>query len=76
MPRYFFDVHDGLDVVDRTGTELNGIDDAKREAVILAGSLLSELGSDFWNRTTWSVDIKDEGGALLFTLRFEAEFPS
>ena len=42
MPRYHFNVLDGVAEYDETGTEMAGIADAKREARRYADSMLSD----------------------------------
>ena len=43
MPRYFFNIHDGNDLIDRDGTELRDEAQARAEAVHLAGRCIAEL---------------------------------
>jgi hypothetical protein len=45
MPRYFFHVMDGHASIDAEGTELNGIREARAQAVQTAGQILSEKRS-------------------------------
>ena len=73
MPRYFFHVHDGSSIKDKEGTELPDIFAAQEEAIHLSGELLREMGGKFWNGEEWSLDVTDEAGRILFTLRFSAE---
>ena len=73
MPRYFFNVHDGSSTIDNEGTELPDIFAAQEEAIHLSGELLREMGGKFWNGEEWSLDVTDETGRILFTLRFTAE---
>ncbi len=73
MPRYFFHVHDGSSTRDHEGTELPDIFAAQEEAILLSGELLREMGGKFWNGEEWSLEVTDEAGRILFTLRFTAE---
>jgi hypothetical protein len=73
MPRYFFHVHDGTSTLDTEGTELFDIFQAQEEAIRLSGALLSELGGKFWDGEDWSLEVTDEAGRGLFTLRFSAK---
>jgi hypothetical protein len=73
MPRFFFHVHDGTSIRDDEGTDLPDIFAAQEEAIRLSGALLGEMGGKFWNGTEWSLEVTDEAGRLLFTLRFVAE---
>lgn len=77
MPRYFFHVDDGALVPDTDGTNLASIDEARSEAVSLAGSMLNDLDGRFWDhRTPWTLHVTDEDNRLLFSLHFGAEVPS
>ena len=73
IPRYFFHVHDGNLTRDSEGTELPEIYAAQEEAIHLSGELLREMGGKFWDGAVWSLNVTDEAGRILFTLRFSAE---
>ena len=73
MPRYFFHVIDGTSVRDEDGTELPDIYVAQAEAIRLSGEVLRDMGARFWDGTEWRLEVADEGGRVLFTLRFSAE---
>ena len=68
MPRYHFNVYDGVTLTDQEGTELADIDVARHEGVRLASELLrlgagrEKLGED------WRVEITDGGGMILFRI--------
>lgn len=70
MPRFHFNVHDGEDLPDRTGTELADWQDARLEAIRIAGAILRgdpgriALGED------WRMEVTDETGLMLFRLDF------
>jgi hypothetical protein len=53
VPRYFFHVHDSVDLLDNDGTELAGPDEARVQAVVTAGELLRDVGGRFWNSPEW-----------------------
>jgi hypothetical protein len=72
MPRYFFDIHDGVHDVDNEGTELHGIDEARRQAAKMAGRLLSDNAQKFWSGDEWKITVRDERDLVLFTLIFLA----
>lgn len=73
MPRYFFNIMDGNTERDDEGTELPDIYTAQDQAVRMSGELLRDMGAKFWNGTEWKLDVLDERGEILFTLRFSAE---
>jgi hypothetical protein len=58
MPRFFFHVADGKDILDTEGTE---------------GELLRDLGGKFWNRSEWQLRVQDEAGAKVCTLTLSAD---
>ena len=68
MPRYYFDARDGTELIDKTGTELAGLDAARVEAAQLAGRLLLDDPAEFWRTAKWQVRVRGEEGEILFTL--------
>lgn len=73
MPRYFFHVTDGYSTRDDEGTELPDIYTAQDQAIRTSGELLRDMGGEFWNGTEWKLEVTDEQGQTLLTLRFSAE---
>ena len=72
MPRYFFHVRDSTNMPDETGTELTDDDAARAEAIVLAGSLLKDLGGEFWTGSDWLMHVVREDGSQLCELEFSA----
>lgn len=70
MPRYHFNVYDGVDMPDEDGTELPGLVFARREAIRLAGSLLEEGAGDILPGSEWRMEVTDGTGLVLFRLDF------
>ena len=68
MPRYFFNVNDGLNITDDVGLECASVDAALREAVRYAGSLLQESGNRLGLGDTWSLEVTEEGAASTFCI--------
>jgi hypothetical protein len=73
MPRYFFNVHDGKDLYDKEGTELAGIGEARDQAIRTAGEIIKQNGHTVWNGSPWQMNVIDEAGSAVFTLRFSAD---
>ena len=48
MPRYFFHVIDGKEMLDTVGTVLAGEAEARAEAIVVSGEMLKDLGGAFW----------------------------
>jgi hypothetical protein len=70
MPRYHFNIHDGVSSLDEDGTELPDIDAARRQAAQLMGQLLRDDPDMFWNGEEWRLDVTDDRGLVLFSLLF------
>ena len=73
MPRYFFHVKDGKDMPDHEGTELAGIAEARHQAVTAAGEMIKHQDDTVWNGSEWRMNVTDEAGRHVFTLRFAAD---
>lgn len=58
MPRFFFDVHDGINVIDDVGQDLPDLEAAKAEGIRIAGGF-----------ATRSAMLCEGGGALLVAIR-------
>ncbi|WP_334161221.1 DUF6894 family protein [Phenylobacterium sp.] len=72
MPRYHFNVEDGRSIPDPEGTELPGLESARREAVRMAGRLMEDDPAHFWSTGAWSVVVTDDADRTLFILDFRA----
>lgn len=72
MSRYFFHVHDGVDLRDEIGTELPDLGAARAEAVRYASDCLRSTKADFWTGQDWTMQVADKHGLLLFSLTFSA----
>ena len=55
MPRYFFHVIDGKEIIDNEGTVLAGVDEARAEAIVVSGEMLRDLGGKFWGNGQWQI---------------------
>jgi hypothetical protein len=73
MARYFFHITNGHHLSDETGTVLDGIRSARREALLTAGEILCGDGEVFLNGNDWTMRVTDEAGTPLFTLRIAIE---
>jgi hypothetical protein len=70
LPRYFFHVHDGVDIRDLEGTEFPDITAARKEAIIAAGMAITEMGDKFWIGEFWRMTVTNADGLVLFELHF------
>ena len=73
MPRYYFHVIDGREIIDNEGTELAGLREARVEAIHLAGSILRDEGDKFWKGEEWHMNVTDASGLSVLKLRFSAD---
>jgi hypothetical protein len=73
VPRYFFHIRDGKDIHDTDGVELAGVAEARHQAVATAGEMIRTDGHTVWNGSEWCMDVTDEAGIPVFTLRFSAD---
>ena len=70
MPRYFFNVYDDVVAIDDEGVELPSLEAAKLQALAGARELIGEqVKHGYVERSHW-IDICDEQGSTLHTLRF------
>ena len=71
MPRYFFHLHDDLDVVDEDGSELPDPSAARAKAVREARLLMCELlNREGRIALHHRIDIEDDQGAVLASVPF------
>jgi hypothetical protein len=73
MPRYFFQIIDGEEIIDDEGTMLPGVDEARAEAIVLSGEMLRDVGGKFWNNGAWQLRVFDEAGEKVCALTFAAD---
>jgi hypothetical protein len=72
MPRFFFNVRDGVDLPDEEGMELPGPDRARSQAIVTAGEMMRDKGRELWPGTEWSMQVTDERGDTVCILKFSA----
>ena len=68
MPIYHFNVHDGVECLDRVGSDLPDLAAARTEAVRRITGILDEGAADFWRGTPWNINVSDAKGLTLFTI--------
>ena len=73
MPLYFFHVLDGRATIDAQGTELDGIADAKRGAIRLAGNFLAQEVTGLATGRPWRMSVVDTSDDVVFSLTFEVD---
>ena len=70
MPRYFFNIYDGVDELDLTGTELEDWTEARLEAVRFAGVIIRDDAKRLALGEDWRLEVTDDVGLVLFRLDF------
>ena len=71
MPRYFFHLRDGGDVLlDPEGRKLHGLDDVARQALFEARSLISQEALQGLIDLTQRIEVEDERRNLVHRLAF------
>jgi hypothetical protein len=73
MPLYYFHIRDGTDIIDDEGSQLAGPDQARQQAITTAGELLRDKGKGFWGGEEWTMQVVDEAGDTVCSLKFTAE---
>ena len=77
MPRYHFNLSDGFTDIDVEGYELADLAAARTAAVLFLARLLIDEPEAFWKDGQWMLNVTDDGGLTLFTLRvFATEAPA
>lgn len=70
MPHYHFNVYDGVSEIDRVGTELGDHNEARIEAMRLAGEILENTAHRLALGEDWRMEVTDSSGLILFRLDF------
>lgn len=73
MSRYFFDIKDGQDFPDLSGSDWPDLAAARVEAVRFSAEVLKEMPERFWHCEEWTMLVSNHDRKLLFTLKFRAE---
>lgn len=70
MPHFHFNVFDGVTVLDAEGVELASLDEARTEAIALAGQMLKDYPERVRSDEEWRIEVINDTGLLLFRLDF------
>ena len=70
MPRFHFNVYDGVAAIDAEGTELADWGDARLEAIRLSGEILKDNAKRIALGEDWRMEVTDATGLVLFRLDF------
>lgn len=76
MMRFYFHIRDGIRLVtDDVGKDLNDLDEARREAEILAAEVRSEITKPIDLVKELHVEIEDETGKIIAMVKLDQEPP-
>lgn len=67
MPRYFFNIFDGVDVFDTQGTELANVREVRLYMLTTATEVLEREENQ---KDTWQMEALDEKGKIVGTMEF------
>jgi hypothetical protein len=70
MPRFHFNVYDGVNLLDREGTELPNWQAARLEAIQRAGEFLKDEADRVALGEDWRIEVTDHTGLVLFHMSF------
>ncbi|TXM91272.1 hypothetical protein [Methylobacterium sp. WL116] len=70
MPRFHFNIYDGEDYLDKDGFELPSWEQARHEAIRLAGEIFQHTAGKISLGEDWRMEVTDEKGLILFRLDF------
>jgi hypothetical protein len=72
MPRYFFDLHNDVDAIDREGVELPDLEAAKAHALDEARTMIQASTEDTGKiDLNHHIDVRDDSGAVVHVVNFE-----
>ena len=70
MPRFYFNIDDGLSTLDVEGTEIGSLAEARCQAIKMAGHIMCEAAGTFWDHhSEWIMTVTDEQRLTMFTLQ-------
>ncbi|UDL95529.1 hypothetical protein LGH83_04715 [Lichenihabitans sp. PAMC28606] len=66
MPRFHFNVYDGVTRIDQEGIQLDDLKTARANGIRLAGALLAEKADEDPACSDWWLEITDGRGMILY----------
>ena len=70
MPRFHFNVFDGVTYIDKEGSEFPNWEEARLEAISVAGAFIKDQSKRVALGEDWHMEVTDEVGLILFRLDF------
>jgi hypothetical protein len=69
MPRYFFDIHDDIEIIDQEGQELPNLRAARSKAAMALAEAAKDELPDNGPAKDLTVIVRDEAGKVVLTTR-------
>ncbi|WP_428977811.1 DUF6894 family protein [Lichenibacterium minor] len=76
MPRFHFNILDGANSPDRDGSDVVDFDDARRQAIHMAGVILQDQGLGHSPISPLRVDVADVNGNILLSVQVALTYRS
>ena len=73
LPRYYFHLHDGQELLDDEGVLIGDDSTARAEAIRAAGEMLRDTAGRLWNGEDWRMLVVKETGETVCSLYFSLE---
>ena len=70
MPKYHFNIYDGIDIMDVDGMQLDDHHAARVEAIRYAGAVIKDEGQRLALGQDWRMEVTTSSGLVLFRLDF------
>ncbi len=70
MPRFFFNIYDGVSMLDDAGTELADWQEARIQAIEFAGAIIKDEAKRIAQGADWHIEVTDERKLVLFRFDF------
>ena len=70
MPRFHFNVYDGVSDIDKEGVELPDWEAARAQAVRVAGQIIKDGAKRIALGEDWRLEVTDYKGLILFRMDF------
>ena len=72
MARYFYDVFDGFNYIDKDGVELSSIEEAQIEMFRAASDLLRDSASGLLETRQCTISVRDDAGREILKIDIDA----
>jgi hypothetical protein len=70
VPRFFFNIYDGVSMLDDAGTEFADWQEARIQAIEFAGAIIKDEAKRIAQGEDWHIEVTDERKLVLFRFDF------